>query len=50
VAVEKNGKYAYVHDLSYEEQFPKDLQEWVLLADYNGDGKKDIFTSGKLRG
>lgn len=27
----------------YEEQFPK-LQYWVLLRDYNCDGKKDIFS------
>jgi hypothetical protein len=48
LAVAKKGKYFYQHTLSYEGQFPKDLQGWVLMADYNKDGKKDIFTSGKL--
>ncbi|MDO1450556.1 T9SS type A sorting domain-containing protein [Rhodocytophaga aerolata] len=48
LALQEKGKYFYQHNLSYEAQFPKDLQGWVLLADYNGDGKKDIFTAGKL--
>lgn len=33
----------YVHTPSYESKFPK-LESWVLLVDYNCDGKEDIFT------
>ena len=39
----QNGKYTY--DPAYEALFPPDLRHWVLLADYNCDGKQDIFTS-----
>jgi hypothetical protein len=28
----------------YEAGFPRDLSQFVLLADYNHDGRKDIFT------
>jgi hypothetical protein len=34
---------SYTYDPTYEENFPK-LQDWALLADYDCDGKKDIFT------
>lgn len=38
----KNGtEYTYAPE--YEAEFPK-LQSWVLLRDYNCDGKKDIFS------
>ena len=33
----------YVYAPEYERQFPA-LQSWVLLRDYNCDGKKDIFS------
>ena len=33
----------YVYAPEYESQFPA-LQSWVLLRDYNCDGKKDIFS------
>jgi hypothetical protein len=29
----------------YESWFPAGLTDWVLLRDFNGDGRKDIFTS-----
>lgn len=29
----------------YEKYFPNDLKNWVLLRDFNGDNKKDIFGS-----
>jgi hypothetical protein len=29
----------------YESLFPAGLTDWVLLRDFNGDGRKDIFTS-----
>jgi hypothetical protein len=34
----------YVHSSDYEASFPP-LENWVLLRDYNCDGKKDIFTA-----
>ncbi|MBT3173760.1 MAG: T9SS type A sorting domain-containing protein [Lentimicrobiaceae bacterium] len=34
----------YVHSPEYEHLFPS-MQNWALLADYNCDGKADIFTS-----
>ena len=34
----------YQHAPEYQTKFPE-LRGWVLLVDYNGDGKKDIFTS-----
>lgn len=36
------GNFRHNPDLSYH--FPPDLQNWIYLADYNCDGKKDIFT------
>ena len=38
----KNGTN-YIYAPEYESHFPK-LQSWVLLRDYNCDGKKDIFS------
>lgn len=35
---------SYTHAPQYEKMFPS-LQCWVLLTDYNCDGKEDIFTS-----
>jgi len=37
------GSASYKHVPSYESEFPV-LSKWVLLRDFNGDGKKDIFT------
>lgn len=34
----------YVHAPQYRDLFPADLHDWVLLVDYNCDGKEDIFT------
>ena len=38
------NQVSYVLDLSYVPFFPK-MHDWVLLRDYNCDGKMDIFTS-----
>ena len=38
-----NGKF-YEHAPQYELTFPDSLYYWALLADYDNDGKKDIFT------
>ena len=39
------GVADYRYDPSYETLFPPGLHDWVLLVDYNNDGKEDIFTS-----
>ena len=39
------GAADYRYDPSYETLFPPGLHDWVLLVDYNNDGKEDIFTS-----
>jgi hypothetical protein len=36
-------KYFWQYAPQYESAFPK-IQNWILLRDYNRDGKKDIFT------
>lgn len=38
----KDNRYAYAKD--YEKFFPATITNWVLLRDFNGDGKKDLFT------
>lgn len=35
----------YIYSPQYESLFPAGLKSWVLLRDYNCDGKVDIFTS-----
>ena len=39
--IKKNGQYIFAPD--YRELFPK-LHDWIILADYNCDGKNDIYT------
>lgn len=43
----EDNKYVYSPD--FEEFFPDDVTNWLLLRDYNCDGKKDIFT-GNIQG
>lgn len=38
--IDNNWKYAP----DYEVLFPEDITNWMLLVDFNCDGKKDIFT------
>jgi hypothetical protein len=35
---------SWVHSPYYESFFPRQVRNWMLLRDYNGDGKKDLFT------
>ena len=44
------NKVSYTHDPQFQEFFPE-MKSWVLLRDYNCDGKMDIFTyfSGGIR-
>ncbi|KAA9339977.1 T9SS type A sorting domain-containing protein [Adhaeribacter soli] len=39
---------AYTYAPEYATFFPRDLHSWVLLHDYNCDGKPDIFTAGRF--
>ncbi len=48
LAVRHNGQWRYEYAPAYEAFFPDDLENWVLLRDYNCDGLKDIFTSSPL--
>lgn len=38
----------YLYAPDYEALFPKGIANWILLRDYNCDGKKDLFTSDVL--
>ena len=38
------GNPNYVYAPVYEQYFPQDLNEFAVLADYNNDGRKDIFS------
>ena len=40
---DNTGKYFWQYSPQYENAFPK-ISNWILLRDYNRDGKKDIFT------
>ncbi len=40
--VNDNNQYHYAPE--YEKLFPDEITNWLLLRDYNCDGKKDIFT------
>ena len=39
-------KYKYAPE--FEGLFPSGISNWILLADYNCDGQKDIFTSSRF--
>ena len=41
-----NQQYQYAPE--YEMLFPAEISNWILLADYNCDGRKDIFTSSRF--
>lgn len=40
-----NQNNQFVAAPEYEELFPTEITQWMLLRDFNCDGKKDIFTS-----
>jgi hypothetical protein len=44
LAVSVGGKLTWRHAPPYERQFPT-IDNWMTLADYDGDGLKDLFTS-----
>ncbi|HEX8530050.1 MAG TPA: VCBS repeat-containing protein, partial [Cytophagales bacterium] len=44
IASTRSNGYFYRYAPEYASLFPP-LQDWVLLADYDGDGRNDLFTS-----
>jgi len=44
--ISQNQEYNYAP--GYEKLFPNDLSNFVLLRDFNGDGRRDIFTGNSL--
>lgn len=40
------GEICYEFDNQYAKAFPK-IDDWMILADYDGDGRNDIFTYSK---
>lgn len=38
------GQTDYIYSPQYSKRFPPSLHDWVLLIDYDCDGKEDIFT------
>ncbi len=40
------GEYVYAPE--YEVLFPQGITNWLLLRDFNGDGRKDIFTGDAM--
>ncbi len=46
VFINVDGNYKYQPEFST--QFPTGINNWMLLRDFNADGKKDIFTSDPL--
>jgi len=45
LAVRQGSGYVWQHAPSYESLFPTNLRNWLLLVDYDLDGRKDLFTS-----
>jgi hypothetical protein len=39
-----NGIASYKHAPEFETIFPKEINSWMLIYDYNSDGKMDLFT------
>src|SRR5690606_11895657 len=44
LADNSTGTWQWKAAPEYEAQFPDELDFWVLLRDFDGDGKKDIFS------
>lgn len=44
--LQEEGEYVYAPE--YEALFPPGITNWLLLRDFNGDGRKDIFTGDAL--
>lgn len=40
----ENTGQAYLYNPAFESLFPDNIQHWLILADYDCDGQKDLFT------
>lgn len=38
------GEFSYEYQPEYADLFPNDISEWLIFADFNNDGKPDLFT------
>lgn len=38
------GEFSYTYAPEYRIYFPQDLHDWIILIDFNHDGKQDIFS------
>jgi hypothetical protein len=43
LAIQSGETFDYQYSPEYTENFPE-LEQWVIFADYDGDGKEDLFT------
>lgn len=43
-----NESNQYRYHPEYEILFPKEISKWILLRDFNCDGKEDIFTANSI--
>lgn len=48
LARRQQGQWQWQYAPAYEYLFPADLNGWVLLRDYDRDGRRDIFTKTSL--
>ncbi|MBC7893419.1 MAG: VCBS repeat-containing protein, partial [Sphingobacteriaceae bacterium] len=48
LALKQGSGYVWRHAPQYESQFPADLSDWMLLVDFDGDGRRDLFTRATL--
>lgn len=44
LARRQQGTWQWQYAPAYEYRFPRDLDGWVLLRDYDRDGRRDLFT------
>lgn len=45
-----NEDNQYIYSPVYASFFPPDIRDWLLITDYNCDGKKDLFTGSGSQG
>jgi hypothetical protein len=48
LAQQVNGQWTWQYQPEYEVLFPDSLSDWVVLRDFNQDGRKDLFTKSNL--
>lgn len=44
INLNNSNQFSYRYAPEYIQYFPKDLRSWIILYDYNNDGKNDLFT------